>query len=136
MNKRRILLAGFLFAALLAGCGKTSLPEETVKETLVESVTMVVTEDTIAQLEEYPGLKRADLTGSTCYAAIEAYARNHPDVEVVYTVALGGVEVSPDTDVLTLKPEEYTFEALLENGKHLPKLTSLTLPMRLCRYRP
>lgn len=128
MNKRRILLVGFLFAALLAGCGKTSLPEETVKETLVESVTMVVTEDTIAQLEEYPGLKRADLTGSTCYDAIEAYVRKHPDVEVVYTVALGGVEVSPDTDVLTLKPEEYTFEALLENGKHLPKLTSLTLP--------
>lgn len=39
----------------------------------VTRITAVVTADDIAQLEQYPALVRADLTGSTCYDQLLEY---------------------------------------------------------------
>lgn len=93
-----------------------------------EELTLVLTEADFAQLEEYPNLKKLDLTGSRCYDAIESYIAAHPEVEVTYTVALGGQEYAPDVTELTLQPEEFDLEELLDILPHLPNVTRIDLP--------
>lgn len=100
---------------------KNTAPAET-------SVTMVVTEDTISDLEQYPELESADLTGSTCYGAILAYMADHPQVTVTYTVDLGGSEVENTADTLTLTEGSFDFDVLLDNLQYLPQITKVSLP--------
>ena len=94
----------------------------------IKELTLVVTEETIAQLENYPDLERVDLTGSTCYAAIAQYQAAHPQVEVIYTVALGDAAPANNTLTLTLEPEAFEFDLLLERLQYLPQMTDVTLP--------
>lgn len=68
----------------------------------VTRITQVVYAADIDQLEEYPALKRADLTGSTCYDELLAYREAHPEVTVVYTVNILGKEYSLDTVSINL----------------------------------
>ena len=125
---------------LLGGCGQTpsgipvspteALVETTVDPTAttpdqVEYLSQVVTEADFLGLEDYPNLKTLDLTGSTCYAAIDRYIKFHPQVEVIYTVSLGGAEFAPDVRELSLSQGEYTYDALLENLQYLHQLKSL-----------
>jgi len=124
-----IMAAVMLFA--LVGCQKTEeVPtSETTRETTpFEYMTLVVTADDIAQLEQYPSLKEVDLTGSTCYAEIEAYIKAHPDVAVKYTVDLGGTEVPHDTGELDLAEGSYTYETLLKNIVYLHEVKTVHLP--------
>lgn len=123
-----------LFSAVLAllltfsGCTTHPAVESTAPETFPdESLTLVVTQDTIEQLEAYPHLKTADLTGSTCYEAMAAYAAAHPEVDVIYTVPLGSKTVSSKTDALTLTGDSVSCDALLENLQYLPHLAQLHL---------
>lgn len=115
--------AALALLLLLSGCAEKQ-PRETTQatEAPTASVTMVVTEDTIGSLEAYTGLRQLDLTGSTCYGAIEDYKARHPEVEVTYTVSFGSQQVPTDADHLNLEPEEADFEALLENLQYLPQL--------------
>lgn len=121
MTRKRILTIALLLLVILAlaACGKTR--QQTVK--------MVVTADNISQLEDYPNLKEADLTGSTCYDAILAYMKKHPDVKVIYTVDVGGTQLSSTSTELTLKEGSYDFDTLLKMIRYLPKATSLEFPM-------
>lgn len=121
--KRIVML---LCVVLLSGCGSAEPKVTETTAPAVEEVTMVVTADTISRLEDYPGLRRADLTGSTCYEAIAAYAGRHPEVEVLYTVELGGTQARADTEALTLT--EYDFSLLLENLRYLPRLEGVFFP--------
>ena len=81
MRLTKILILVLALALCLAGC-----------KSRTEELALVITEADFAQLEEYPNLKKLDLTGSTCYDAIEDYIASHPEVEVTYTVALAGKE--------------------------------------------
>lgn len=94
----------------------------------IAQLTLVVTADTISQLEDYPNLKEVDLTGSTCYAEIAEYMAAHPEVKVTYTVLMGDSMLRSDTTQLTLYAGKYTCDDLLENLRYLPSLTSLVLP--------
>ena len=106
--RKNLLWVLVLVLVLLAGCQTnpvettTTAPTET--EPPVEQLKLVVTEDTIGQLEQYPALKQVDLTGSTCYEAIARYMEKHPKVEVTYTVELGTVKVSNTETALVLDP--------------------------------
>lgn len=133
------LLAAAVLAAGLTGCAWQSGPTEPdydqftnppVSEVLydVEELSTVVSEDTIAELENYNNLKKLDLSGSTCYAAIEDYISRHPEVEVTYTVSLGGSEISRSTTGLILEPGTFHFITLVNNLKYLPNVTSVSLP--------
>ena len=82
MRLTKILILVLALALCLAGC-----------KSRTEELALVLTEADFAQLEEYPNLKKLDLTGSTCYDAIEDYIASHPEVEVTYTVALAGKEL-------------------------------------------
>lgn len=117
---------------LLAGCQNTpatpTTTEPVVTEPPVEQLTMVVTEDTIGTLEQYPHLKILDLTGSTCYEAIAKYMQKHPKVEVTYTVQLGTAAVGNRETALTLTPGTCAYTTLAENLKYLPKLENVSLP--------
>lgn len=95
---------------------------------LVEELTVVVTEEDISQLEDYPNLKRLDLTGSTCYDAIAAYMAVHPQVEVTYTLSLGETTVSNTDNEVTLAAGTYDYLTLANNLPYLPELTTLNLP--------
>ena len=77
MKKRAFLIITLVLALLLSACGKAESPK--VKKTAKE-VTMVVTQDSIKDLDNYPNLEKADLSGSTCYDAIVKYMAAHPDV--------------------------------------------------------
>ena len=107
---------------------ETEPPETTNPLDLVEDVTVVVTQLDIDQLEDYPNLKKADLTGSTCYDAILSYMEAHPEVEVLYTVTMGDLTIPNTQTELTLEPDSFEYTALLENLPYLPQLTTLTLP--------
>lgn len=132
--KKNLLLA-ILAAALLLGLWGCTPPEEprgteTAPTTTdpVYHLTTVVTADTIAQLENYPLLQTADLTGSTCYAEIEDYISRHPEVQVTYTVSLGITDADPNATALRLASGAYDYDTLLQNLPHLTALRSLSLP--------
>ncbi len=120
----KIWKTGLVLALLLlSGCGKTAPAETTVATAApVERLTRVVTEDNIGELEDYSGLRELDLTGSTCYGAIEDYKARHPEVVVTYTVSFGSRTVPADSEELTLEPEDAAFETLMENLQYLPGL--------------
>ena len=121
----RLLL--LMCVMLLAACGKPGDPGQTESPVPdVEEITLVVTEQTIHQLEDYPNLKKADLSGSTCYAQIADYAKEHPQVEVIYTIDLGASQ--PNADVETLTLESFDYDLLLENLRYFPRLRELNLP--------
>ncbi|MBO5555638.1 MAG: hypothetical protein J5927_00485 [Oscillospiraceae bacterium] len=59
-----------------------SFPEDAAE------LTLVLADGETALLDRFSGLTRADLSGSTCYEEIAAWAAAHPDVAVTYTVTL------------------------------------------------
>lgn len=123
------LLALLAVMLLLSGCDGLSLgTPETTEPTRVERISMVVDENTILDMErEYPDLKYADLTGSECYQAIEAYAARNPQVQVHYLVRLGAMAAAPDAQSLELQPGDYDYQLLLRNLAYLPQLQKVTL---------
>lgn len=117
------LLAVFLIA--LTACDST----DTQNNKGIRELKLVVTAENISQLEDYPNLKRVDLTGSTCYEAIVAYMQKHPDVEVTYTVDVGaGTTLSGKDAALTLNPGSFDFDTLVKNIPFLPKAKTLHMP--------
>lgn len=116
MRLTKILILLLALALCFAGC-----------KAKTEELTLVLTgESDFAQLEDYPELKKLDLTGSTCYDEIEAYIAAHPEVAVTYTVTLAGQEYAPDVTQLSLQPG-FDLEELLRTLPHLPKVTSIDM---------
>ncbi len=147
MKLLRIVFLAFSLTLLLCGCGvrttaEPTLPPETVTlptrpteptETvdpreLVEELTLAAKIEDFVTFEQYPNLKRLDLTGSTCYEAILDYMAYHPEVEVLYSVAFGDQTIPNTQTSLTLEPDTFDAPGLLECLTYLPQLTSLTLP--------
>jgi len=133
------LLTSLLLALTLCACDFVQKPTEpdydqftnppaTESPASVEELTLIVDENTISTLERYPNLKRVDLSGSTCYAAIESYMEAHPEVAVTYTVNLGGMDITAGTTGLILEPGSFHYITLINNLRYLPTVTSLSLP--------
>ena len=126
-----LLLIALLCVCLMAACGKSEPAPAPTPEPTPEPVTelaVVVTESELSQLDsEYPELKKLDLSGSSCYAAIEEYKASHPGVEVTYTVNLGSNEYAADSTALTLNPGDYDAAGLMSNLAYLPALEALQL---------
>lgn len=143
MKKNLVLLLAMMLCLLfcLSGCGKTASqepppaePEEA--ELSVPDPKLSVTElqfvvsgaDELNALEEYPNLVQLDLRGSTCYAEIADYIATHPDIKVVYDVAIGDTIYPMDTASLTLTNGTFTSAELMEKLVYLPMVTELSLP--------
>ena len=107
---------------------ETLVVAETNPLEMVEELSIVVTAEDIGQLEDYPNLKRVDLTGSTCYDQILVYMAIHPEIAVTYTVPLGEITVSSTDTEATLAAGTYDYLALAEMLPYLPELSILHLP--------
>lgn len=128
MKKKLLLSAVLLIAAVLAftACSTAGITTDDKKN--VRELTIVVTAENISQLEQYPNLKRVDLSGSTCYEAIAAYMKKHPDVDVTFTVGVGGTTLSNKTAALNLAEGSYDFATLVQNLPYLTGARTLHLP--------
>ncbi len=124
------LLAALLCCALLAGGGKKVELENGESLSSGETeLSLVLTEQELSTLDQFPKLQKVDLSGSDCYAAILAWAQAHPQVEVVYTVPL------PDGQVLDNSAAEADLSAMSDEQKMqaaemlqwLPRLEKVTL---------
>ncbi len=147
----KIILPVLALALMLGGCGNSGEPTVPTDSTeiitlppppeatgadavtedpyaLVEEVTAVLTAGELYTLDHYPNLQAADLSGSVCYDAILDYIAEHPQVDVTYTVDLGGTWVSNKVSSATVEPTAMEFGAMLENLQYLPALTELSLP--------
>lgn len=124
----------------LSGCAGHSQPIVTTPPTVqttapttdplleVEELAVVLSESELYTLSQYPNLKSVDLSGSTCYEAIQNYMVLHPQITVTYTVDLGGTDASNTAQSLTLTPGSFSFDTLLENLQYLPNVTSVSFP--------
>ena len=95
---------------------------------LVEELAVVMDAGDLYTLDHYPNLKSVDLTGSTCYGAILDFMGKHPQLDVTFTVSLGGTEVSVKDTTATLNSGAFDYDALMTNLQYLPNLTTLVLP--------
>lgn len=64
------------------------------KHNTAEYLSGAMTSQEISELEKYKSLREVDLSGSTCYDDIIAFAANHPEINVRYTVDIDGTAVS------------------------------------------
>lgn len=131
-----IIAVMLLSLCLLSACGEkepevtpTPTPEPTPEP--ITELAIVVSEDELASLDkEYPELEKLDLSGSTCYDAIEEYIAAHPEVEVTYYIDLGGSVQIPNTEidgtiVLDYSEGVYEYELLLQNASRFPALETM-----------
>ena len=125
MKKKLLtLLLAVALMSCLSGCFVKTLYENYK----TEHVAVVVTEEDIIQLEDYPNLLSADLSGSTCYEAIEAYKTAHPEVEVTYTIKVLDAFYPMETTELDLS--DVTSDRLdeaLQQMVRLPAITSINI---------
>lgn len=134
----------FLAAVILtvSGCGSRTQPitntappahTETTAPTVdplleVEELAVVLSEGELYTLSQYPNLKSVDLSGSTCYEAIQNYILLHPQITVTYTVDLGSIQVENSAQSIVLDPGSFSFDTLLNDLKYLPNVTSISFP--------
>ena len=84
-----------------------------------------LSEQDIAQLKYFPGLKTVDAMGCDDYAQLEALKAQYPQLEVRYQVSLGAKSFDPGVTELTLENGEYDFDTLMQNLVHLPQVKSI-----------
>ena len=99
----------------------------TVSSDSVEISVATLSDEDIEVLAAYfPNLKKVDASGCGDYAMLEKLQERLPDVEVRYTVSLGGKSFAPDSVELALEPGDYDLDTLNENLQYLPQLTAVT----------
>lgn len=132
--KCKMLPLLFVLLVLLTGCMRDGEVEPTIPRwhslrQKAEYLTVIAQgSDDFALLEECVNLKYLDLTGSTCYDDMLAYAQAHPQVEVIYTAPLGKAVLKNTETSARLEPGSYSAQELQRELKYLPRLTALELP--------
>ena len=116
-----------LVLIMLTGCGQENdvISSAPTTEPVTALTAIVTVEELEGILTDYPSLREADFSGSTCYAALASFSAAHPEIAVTYTVDLGGTTVSPDTRQLTLSPSDFQYGTLRSALAYLPDLESV-----------
>ena len=91
------------------------------------TVSSLTGEDVEILLNYFPRLSKLEATGCRDYTVLEDFQAQRPGCQVVYQVDLGGKSFAPDTAELVLENGDYTYDTLMENLPHLPKVTSILL---------
>ena len=107
---------------VLFAAGETPWDAEKLEMTLQPGETALL--DSLAQL------RVLDARGSACYEELLAWSREHPEVEVLFSVPVPGLgDLDSDTETLDLtekSPQEILNAA--DSLTFLPKLRALSLP--------
>ena len=125
------LLLSFLILMcfLLCGCAKKIVLSGADVKSSDQSISAVVTPEDLVLLDGMDNLESADFSGSTCYAELMGWAKQHPEVEVRYTVPFpGGVtaeNTATELDLTGLTDAES--EEALEKLAFLPLLKTVNL---------
>ena len=135
MKKKSILILSLLLLLALCGCGSHPKgPQYIMLDNSrypdnAEEIAAILTEEQLALLDQFPNLRRLDLSGSTCYDAILAWAQAHPQVEVNYSVTLpGGHTADRNTTSLDLsRCSAEDVRSVLMLRRHLTGLQSIDL---------
>lgn len=90
------------------------------------SVATLSDEDIEVLAAYFPKLKKVDASQCGDYAMLEKLQERLPDVEVNYTVSLGGKSFAPDSVELALEPGDYDLDTLNENLQYLPQMAAVT----------
>ena len=85
-----------------------------------------LTEADLDMLQYFPQLQKVDATGCREYALLEQLKELYPELQLIYQVDLGGKDYDPAETALTLSPEDFQKEVLMENLPHMGKLESIT----------
>ena len=72
-----------------------------------------------------PNLKKVDASRCGDYAMLEKLQARLPELDVIYTVSLGGKSFAPDSTELSLAPEEFDLDTLTANLPYLPQVNTL-----------
>lgn len=107
--------------------GTETVPTETQAPEIIRELTRVVTAEELLELEKLTELERLDLSGSTCYRAIEAFCKEHPQIDVTYTVSMGRLTIDSQAEQISVQPGEADYQSLMDNLRYLHNLTSLYL---------
>lgn len=100
----------------------------TFSSDIAEVTITALSEQDIAVLAAYfPNLRKVDASQCGDYAMLEKLRQRLPDLEVTYTVNVGGKSFAPDSSELTLKPGDYDLNTLTGNLRYLPQVTAVTL---------
>ena len=100
-----------------------ALPSNVTEITVTE-----ISDADIIRMDYFTQLSAVDATGCGDYGQLEALKAYRPELTVNYQVDLGGMKADPDVTELTLKPEEFAYDTLVENLPHLSSVTSLLHP--------
>lgn len=120
-----ILLAAVLLHAKAEHDRRVAEEQRLAELAAVEELKLNADELDLASLDIYPNLKRLDLSGSRDYSAIMAYAQEHPQVEVLYTVDCGGTVLDNRQEECSLEQGKYDPALIRERLAFLPRLRSL-----------
>ena len=67
-----------------------------------------------------PALQKVNAAECRDYEALSTLAAKRPELELQYSVDLGGASFAPDSEALTLNAGDYTYDALMKNLPYLP----------------
>ena len=73
----------------------------------------------------FPNLKKVDASRCGDYAMLEKLQARLPELDVIYTVSLGGKSFAPDSTALSLAPEDFDLDTLTANLPYLPQVNTL-----------
>lgn len=121
------LIAVLLLTALLTMLSTGCKPVH--KYSGIEELNYVVeTEKDLVHLDEYPDLKKLNLSGSTLdHVQLGDWIAIHPWIEIIYTIPIGNQLVSSEATEMTVAKGQSSFEELMQNLEYLPALTKIML---------
>lgn len=89
------------------------------------SVTTLSDEDIERLAVYFPKLKKVDASQCGDYAMLEKLQARLPELDVIYTVSLGGKSFAPDSTELSLAPEDFDLDTLAANLPYLPQVNGV-----------
>ena len=124
-----VCLCAALCALLLCGCAARVSLESGKFPADTEELTTRLSPDDIPMLSEFTALSSADFSGSECYEEIAAWAIEHPEVSVRYSVPMpdGSIAYSDDTRLDLSGFDGAQLKAALELTEYLPDLEHIAI---------
>lgn len=98
----------------------------TVSSDCVELTIDTISDGDIELMAAYfPNLKKVDASRCGDYAMLEKLQARLPELDVIYTVSLGGKSFAPDSTELSLAPEDFDLDTLAANLPYLPQVNGV-----------